>query len=94
MMSYADEQSYEEMISALQNFKNQVEEQCNVMEKAGKDCIDNTDGDPAAEKSSARLSECVGKIRATFEIVDYIISALQEEIEDIRAAAAAADQID
>ena len=55
-MAYADEQSYEEMISALQTFVSEAEEQCGVMESAGSDCVDNTDGDPAAEKSNERCS--------------------------------------
>ncbi|MBQ3497960.1 MAG: hypothetical protein IJA87_02400 [Clostridia bacterium] len=92
-MAFADEQSYEEMINALQNFKSRTEEQCNVMESAAKDCVDNTDNDPAAQKSSSKLSSCVSNIRATFETIDNIIAALQDELEDIRAAAAKADQI-
>lgn len=93
-MAYADEQSYEEMISALQAFVAQVGEQCDVMESAGNDCVDNTDGDPAAEKSNAKLQQCVGNIRSATESVQGIISALQEELEDIRKAAAKADQAD
>lgn len=93
-MSYADEQSYEEMISTLQAFVAQIGEQCDVMESAGNDCVDNTDGDPAAEKSNARLKQCVGNIRTATEEVQGIILALQEELEDIRAAAAKADQVD
>ena len=90
-MAYADEQSYEEMISALQNFISQAEEQCTVMETAGKDCVDNTDGDPAAEKANAKLQKCVGEIQATFGSIQGIISALQEELEAIREAAAKAN---
>lgn len=93
-MAYADEQSYEEMISALQNFLSQAEEQCSVMESAGNDCIDNTDGDPAAERSCAALQKCVSDIRTTFEAIQGIISALQEELENIREAAAKVDSIE
>lgn len=89
-MAFADEQSYEEMINALQTFLSQAEEQCGVMESAGQDCVDNTDGDPAAEASNSKLQKCVGDIRATFETIQGIITALQEELEDIRAAAAKA----
>lgn len=89
-MAFADEQAYEEMISALQTFVSQAEEQCGVMESAGNDCVDNTDGDPAAEASNSKLQACVGNIRATFETIQGIISALQEELEEIRAAAAKA----
>lgn len=93
-MAWADEQSYEEMIKALQNFEKQVEEQCTVMQNAGKDCVDNMDGDPAAEKSNERLNGCIQGIRGTFETVRNIIAALQEELERIREAARKADSTD
>lgn len=90
-MAFADEQSYEEMISTLQTFVSEAEEQCNAMESAGTDCVDNTDGDPAAEKANGKLQKCVGDIRGTFESINGIITALQEELEDIREAAARAN---
>ena len=90
-MAYADEQSYEEMISALQTFVSEAEEQCGVMESAGNDCVDNTDGDTAAEKANARLQKCIGDSRSTFETIQGIIAALQQELEDIREAAAKAN---
>ena len=90
-MAYAEEQSYEEMISALQSFMSEVEEQCSVLESAGNDCVDNTDGDPAAEKANAKLQKCVGDIRASLESIQGIIAALQQELEDIREAAAKAN---
>lgn len=89
-MAYADEQSYEEMIQALQKFNADAQEQCSVMESAGSDCVDNTDGDPAAEKSNAKLQKCVKDIRGALEAVQGIAAALQQELEDIRAAAAKA----
>ena len=92
-MAYADEQSYEEMISKLQEFVSEVSEQCDVMSSAGADCVDNTDGDPAAEKSNAKLQECVRNIQSATESIQGIISALQQELEDIREAAARADSI-
>ena len=93
-MAFADEQSYEEMIAALQNFLAELEEQCTVMETAGTDCVDNTDNDPAATKSAEKLSNVVSKIRGTFERVEGVISALQEELEEIRVAAQKADKMD
>lgn len=90
-MAFADEQSYEEMISTLQTFVSEAEEQCNAMESAGTDCVDNTDGDPAAEKANGKLQKCVSDIRGTFESINGIITALQEELEDIREAAARAN---
>lgn len=92
-MAYADEQSYEEVISALQSFVSNIGEQCQVMTSAGADCVDNTDGDPAAEKSNAKLQDCVGKIRSASEQIQGVISALQQELEDIREAAAKADSL-
>ena len=88
-MAYADEQSYEEMISALQTYVSQVEEECGVMES-----VDNTDGDPAASTSNEKLQQCVGKIRSATESIQGIIAALQQELEDIREAAAKANQAD
>ena len=90
-MAFADEQSYEEMISALQSFVKDAGEQCDLMESAGNDCVDNTEDDPAATKSNERLQKCVGGIRATFDTINGIISALQEELEEIRIAAAKAN---
>ncbi|OUQ25830.1 hypothetical protein B5E77_10145 [Lachnoclostridium sp. An131] len=93
-MAYADEQSYEEMINALQNFLSEAEEQCTVMEKAGQDCVDNTDNDPAAQKSNAALQSCIRSIRDNFEAINRIAQALSEQMEDIREAAAKADSFD
>ena len=86
-MAYADEQAYEEMISELQRFISEGDEQCSALDAAGRDCVDNTDGDPAAEKSSAKLQECTGNIRSAFQTIEGIVQALQQELEDIRAAA-------
>lgn len=93
-MAYADEQSYEEVISALQTYVSQVDEECGVLESAGSDCVDNTDGDPAASKSNEKLQQCVGKVRAATESIQKIIEALQQELEDIREAAAKVNQTD
>ena len=93
-MAYADEQSYEEMISALQTFITNVSDACGDMETAGNDCVDNTDGDPAAEKSNAKLQQCVARFRGTLSTAQKVITDLQQELEDIRAAAAKADSMD
>lgn len=87
-MAYADEQSYEEMIQALQKFSSEAAEQCSVMSSAGQDCVDNTDGDPAAERSNGKLQKCVSDIHSALEDIQGIAAALQQELEDIREAAA------
>lgn len=90
-MAFADEQSYEEMINTLQTFLSQAGEQCDVMQSAGEDCVDNTENDPAAEKASAKLQQCLSKIRDSMEAIQAVIQALQDELEDIRQAAARAN---
>ena len=93
-MAYADEQSYEEMITALQNFMTQVSDNCDIMESAGKDCVDNTDNDPAAVKGNEKLGACIKRIRGTLGTVQTVIVGLQQELEDIRRAAARANSAD
>ena len=88
-MQLADEESYEVMIRALTNFMSQVSTHCQIMSDAGQDCIDNTEGDPAATRAAEKLEVCIGKIRGTFDQIESIISALQRELEAIREAAAA-----
>lgn len=93
-MTHVDEQSYEEVISALQSFINNVSDACDTMEAAGNDCVDNTDGDPAAEKSNAKLQECVSRFRGTLGTAQNVISAMQQELEAVRTAAAKANSMD
>lgn len=93
-MAYADEQSYEEMISSLQTFITSVSDACGDMETAGNDCVDNTDGDPAAERSNAKLQQCVARFRGTLSTAQRVIVGLQEEIEKIRKSAAIAESAD
>lgn len=83
-MAYAEEHSYEEMISALQKFLSGLEEQCAVMTTAGEDCVDNTEEDQAAVKADAKLKTCVAGIRANFETIQQVIAKLQEELEELR----------
>ena len=92
-MAYINEQSYEEMMNALRNFKNQVETQCGIMVSAGKDCMDNMEEDPAAIKSNEKLVKCVEKIRENYETIDKIIAALQDELERAKIAAAKAEKM-
>jgi len=90
-MAYADEQSYEEMISLIQTFLVNAEDECAVMESAGEDCVDNTEDDEVAKKANTKLVSCIADIRASFEQIRDIAVALQEELEDIRERAAKAN---
>ncbi len=93
-MARASEQSYEEMINKLNQYCSEVEEQCSVLRSAGSDCVDNTDNDPAAAKAAAKIDRCASDISQNLETVQQIIRALQEELEQIREAAAKADRFD
>ncbi len=90
-MDMADEQSYEEMINALQTYMKNAQEECTAMQCAAQDCVDNTQNDPAAAKSSERLSKCLTDIGSALEDIQQVIAAMQEELEDIRNAAARAN---
>ncbi len=92
MAQMADEQSYEAVISALGQFQSKIAESCNQMDAAGKDCVDNTGGDPAAQTSAANLSKCVSAIEATFPRIQSIQNGLRQELEAIKAAAARANR--
>ena len=91
-MGFADEQSYEEVVSQLQRFVKEVEDECNVMTRAGMDCVDNMDNDPAALASCTKLAECIKSIEMNVELVEQVIKALQEQIQGIREKAAKASQ--
>lgn len=92
-MAYTDEQSYEEMISALHSYVSTVEEQCEVIVSAGNDCEENMSEDPAAEKSNSAVQQCVRNIRGALETITAIIAGLQYELEDIKNAANKANSI-
>lgn len=91
-MNGADTASYEEAISKLQKVSSELTEDVDVLRRAGDDCVDNTDGDPAAQASSQKVKECAQKIEAEIETVQKVIAALQEELEEIEAAAARAQR--
>jgi len=93
-MERSSEQSYEEMISKLNQFCSEVEEQCSVLRSAGSDCVDNTENDPVAEKAAAKIDRCASEISQNLEEVQNVIRDLKEEMEQIRESAAKADRFD
>lgn len=42
-MAYVDEHSYEEMIWELQRFQSEMEDRCDMLEDAGRDCVSIAD---------------------------------------------------
>ena len=83
-MAYIDEESYQEMITALTNFKKQIETQCEIMEQAGKDCLDNMEEDQYAIDTNASLVISINKIRENYETIDKAIKYLEEQLEKAR----------
>ena len=90
----AGTEAYEAMIQELQKFKSTVSENCALMQSAAAECAENMPEDPAAAKASAAVGTHCGNISAQLEVVDQVIRDLQEEIEEIQAAAAKADEIE
>ena len=86
-MAYASDESYEAMISALGTYLTTVGEQCGIMSAAAQDCVDNTDEDPAAAKSAAKLNQNIVKINESAELIQKIAKALADELEEIHAKA-------
>ena len=83
-MAYIDEESYQEMITALTNFKKQIETQCEIMEQAGKDCLDNMEEDQYAIDTNASLGLSINKIRENYVTIDKVIKYLEEQLEKAR----------
>ena len=84
----------EAMIQQLQQFKSTVSENCALMQSAAAECAENMPDDPAAAKASSAVGTHCSSIFAQLEVVDQVISDLQEELEEIMAAAAKADGIE
>lgn len=85
-MANANTESYQEVISLLQNYLTEAEGYCTTMENAADTCIDNMDEDPNAQKASAKVQECTNTIRQNFEKINEVIQALQEELSDVDEA--------
>ncbi len=90
----AGTEAYEAMIQQLQQFKTTVSENCALMQSAAAECAENMPEDPAAAKASAAVGTHCSNIAAQLEVVDNVIRDLQEEMEEIQAAAAKADGIE
>ncbi|MCR4588333.1 MAG: hypothetical protein K5682_08005 [Lachnospiraceae bacterium] len=90
----ADEQSYEEVINKLKAFKSKASGLVTEMRTAGKDCVDNTDNDPAAVKSNDSLNTALSQITTSLEGIDQIVAALEQELQDIIEAANKANALE
>lgn len=90
----AGTEAYEEMINVLNQFKGTVSENCSQMQSAASECAENMPEDPVAAKASAAVGKHCSNIQAQLEVVDKVIQDLQEEIEEIQAAAAKANDIE
>ena len=70
----------------MQSVAGELSEDVSVLQRAAQDCVDNTDGDPAAASSSQKVQACAQQIQAAIEQVQAVISAMQQELDDIQAA--------
>lgn len=93
-MAVANTQSYEQVISYLQNYVGIVSEQCAALNSAASDCVDNTFGDPNAAKAAAKLSKCTQDIGSALEDINGIIQDLQEELEEILETEKLSEELD
>ena len=84
-MTWIDEEAYENMINALNNFMKQVTTQCDVIEKAAQDCLDNTD-DENVKPGAEALGTHIKNIKAQYPTIEDVIKALQEQLEKAREA--------
>ena len=84
-MTWIDEEAYQNMINALNNFVKQVTTQCDIIDKAAQDCVDNTD-DENVKPSADALAGHIKNIKAQFPVVEQVIKALEEQLEKARDA--------
>ena len=87
----AKDESYQEVISQLDAYIKKVEESCTTLESAAKDCVDNTDNDPAAARSSENLSKAIAKIQEQMPNIRAVMQAMQAQLERIHQAASEAE---
>ena len=91
MSDMADPKSYQAVIDEIRAFESKIESGCQQMEQAAKACVGAMNGDDAAERASAKLSQNIGKVREQYESLHRIMSALNEEMEEIIQASREAD---
>ena len=85
-MVVADESAYSEVASKISDYIKKIEECCGTLETAANDCVENTQGDPAAAKSSSDLKAAVGKIQEQMPVLQGIVSAMNQQIEKMQEA--------
>ena len=76
----------ESVIQALQIYKQDVEENIQVMNNAATDCIDNMGSDLFSEQAAGRLQECVSKLSSTLEQADDLIREVQQALSEVTEA--------
>ena len=91
MNNMADPKSYRAVIDEIRAFENRIEQSCQQMEQAANSCVGAMNGDDAAERAKAKLSRNIAKVREQYETLHRIMSALNEEMEEIIQANSEAD---
>lgn len=83
MGNHADTDAYQQMIQTLQSYLSDLQEQCQTMQSAGEDCLDNTDNDDNVKPLVGELEECIGKIQSTFSEIEAAIQHLQRQLQKL-----------
>jgi len=94
MGTMAEIQNYENMISALNAFSQQVFEASGQMLSAGQACVSGTNGDESAVKANAKLQTLRAPIQEICADAKRIAQALFQEMEEIKRAAAIVNSFD
>lgn len=89
-MTTADTEAYEEVIDKLMSYISHVSDASSDINRAGVDCVDNTEGDPAAVRSNENLQGTLRNINESLDTVKKVCDALRDELENIKAASQSA----
>lgn len=78
-MAYKDIKQYGQMIQELELLITEGEKQCRSLEKAGYECVQNTNYDLVASKCNAKIVENSQNIRESLINIGKIMSSLKRE---------------
>ncbi len=81
-----DPSCFQEVIDQLRAYTNKVFEHTANMTSAASTCASVMDGDPVASKSVSSLQRCTAQIQEGMQQIHSIISGMQRELEEARAA--------
>lgn len=84
MSEHAKEQSYEEMMRALQTFEQEILGICENLQKAHDVCDAELKGDSVSENSGNNLAKAIRSYRATVTKSTELRKKLSQDLAEIR----------